>query len=217
MHNAVAAESESSTIVDEICALCLQSAEQMSWLIEPLTPGRAKAYVLQHVLRNRLLSAVIRPAWVSRCPDQAVVRKTLAQMREELVYDDEIGRPHTDLLFEMGRNIGLTDAEMHASTPVPLVEAAFNIWENLARTRHWTIGWLSSSVGEYLLATLPNHNFSGEEWKAALGLTDEEVFFFTYHQKVDTGHAGCDVWRRSKAMWPTNETARTFSPAREWP
>jgi pyrroloquinoline quinone (PQQ) biosynthesis protein C len=194
-HNAVVAtESAGSAIVDEICALCLQSAERMSWLVEPLTPGRAKAYVLQHVLRNRLLSAVIRPAWVSRCSDQDVVHKTLGQMREELVFDDEIGRPHTELIFELGRSIGLSDAEMMSSAPVPLVEAAFNIWENLARTRHWTIGWLSSSVGEYLLATLSHHNFSADGWKRALGLSDTDVFFFSYHQHVDTGHAGRDVW-----------------------
>ena len=193
--NAVVADTAGSAIVDEICALCLQSAEHMSWLVEPLTLGRARAYVLQHVLRNRLLSAVIRPAWVSRCSDADVVRKTLGQMREELVHDDHIGRPHTELILELGRGIGLTDVQMMSSTPVPLVEAAFNIWENLARTRNWTIGWLSSSVGEYLLATLPNHNFSAEEWKRALQLTDNDVFFFSYHQKVDTDHAGSDVWK----------------------
>ena len=194
-------------VVDEICALCLELAEQMSWLIEPLTLGRARAYIRQHVLRNRLLSAVIRPAWVSRCSDRDVVRKTLDQMREELVHDDQIGRPHTELIFELGRGVGLTDAEMNSSTPVPLVEAAFNIWENLARTRHWTVGWLSSSVGEYLLATLPHHNFSAQDWKSALGLSDDDVFFFTYHQKVDTDHAGRDVWKPI-ANYVTDETSR---------
>ena len=60
-------DSKNITIVDEICDLCLQSSSQMSWLIEPLTAGRARAFILQHILRNRLLSSVIRPAWVSRC------------------------------------------------------------------------------------------------------------------------------------------------------
>src|SRR5262245_18181208 len=127
--------SGNSAIVDEICELCLRSAGKMSWLVEPLTPGRGRAFILQHILRNRLLSAVIRPAWVSRCPDLAVVRKTIGQMREELVYDDVIQRPHTDILWQMGRNVGLTDADMNAAKPVPLVEAAFNVWENVARTR----------------------------------------------------------------------------------
>ena len=82
-----------NTIVDEICEHALEVAPQVPWLVEPLTPGRGQAFILQHILRNRLFSAVIRPAWVSRCPDLAVVRKTIGQMREELVYDDEIAQP----------------------------------------------------------------------------------------------------------------------------
>ena len=186
--------SENAAIVDEVCDLCLQSSSEMSWLIEPLTPGRARAFILQHILRNRLLSAVIRPAWVSRCPDLAVVRKTIGQMREELVYDDAIERPHTEILWEMGRNVGLSDSEMNSATPVPLVEAAFNVWENMARTRHWIVGWLSSSVGEYLLTALSDHNLGAARWKQALGLTDEQVFFFSYHERADEDHAGRDVW-----------------------
>ena len=186
--------SDNSTIVDEVCELCLQSSSQMSWLIEPLTPGRAQAFILQHILRNRLLSSVIRPAWVSRCPDLAVVRKTIGQMREELVHDDVIERPHTEILWEMGRNVGLSDSEMSSATPVPLVEVAFNVWENMARTRHWIVGWLSSSVGEYLLTALSGHNLGAAQWKQALGLTDEQVFFFTYHERADEDHAGRDVW-----------------------
>lgn len=186
--------SEKAAIVDEVCDLCLRSSSEMSWLIEPLTPGRARAFILQHILRNRLLSAVIRPAWVSRCPDLAVVRKTIGQMREELVHDDAIERPHTEILWEMGRNVGLSDSEMNSATPVPLVEVAFNVWENMARTRHWIVGWLSSSVGEYLLTALSDHNLGAQQWKQALGLTDEQVFFFSYHERADEDHAGRDVW-----------------------
>jgi pyrroloquinoline quinone (PQQ) biosynthesis protein C len=187
--------SEMPTIVDEICDLCMQSAPEMSWLIEPLTPGRARAYVLQHILRNRLLSAVIRPAWLSRCPDMVIVEKTIDQMREELVHDDVIGRAHTDLLKKLGHGVGLSDAEMDSSTAVPLVEAAFNLWENLARTRHWAVGFLSSSVGEYLIVTLKNNNFSAARWKQTMGLNDEDVFFFSYHEKADLLHAGVNVWK----------------------
>ena len=183
-----------TTIVDEICQLCLDAAPAMSWLVEPLTLGRAQAFILQHILRNRLLSAVIRPAWVSRCPDLAVVRKTIGQMREELVYDEAIACPHTEILWQMGRNIGLSDAQMQAAEPVPLVEVAFNVWENLARTRHWIVGWLASSVGEFLLTALPEHNLRAARWKQFLGLSDEQVFFFSYHEKADEDHAGRAVW-----------------------
>ena len=183
-----------SNIVDEICKLCIESSKDMSWLVEPLTMSRARAYTLQHILRNRFLSAVIRPAWVSRCPDLSIVRKTIVQMQQELVYYDAIKRSHTDLLYELGRNIGLSDVEMDSATPVPLVEAAFNIWENLARNRHWIIGWLASSVGEYIITTVPHNNFRAAQWKQSLGLKDEDVFFFGYHEKADKDHAGCDIW-----------------------
>jgi len=183
------------TIVDEICELCLASAPEMSWLIEPLTLGRARAYVLQHLLRNRLLSAVIRPAWLSRCPDTEIVEKTIEQMREELVHDDVIGRAHTELIIQLGNSIGLSDTEMRSSTPTPLVEAAFNLWENLARTRHWAVGFLSSSVGEYLIVTLKDCNFRAEQWQRTLGLSENDVFFFSYHEKADLLHAGSAVWK----------------------
>ncbi len=128
-------------IVDEICERALEIVPQVPWLVEPLTPGRGRAFILQHILRNRLFSAVIRPAWISRCPDLAVVRKTIGQMREELVYDDEIAQPHTTLLWQMGRNVGLSNEQMDTTRPVPLVHVALSVWEHIARTRHWVAGW----------------------------------------------------------------------------
>ena len=186
--------SPSPSIVDEICESALQAAAEIPWYSEPLTHGRGRAYVLQHILRNRLLSSVIRPAWVSRCPDLAVVRRTIGQMREELVYDDKIAQPHTSLLWQLGRNIGLSDEEMNTVTPAPLVEVAFQVWENIARTRHWIAGWLTSSVDEFILTTMPKHNFQAAAWKQAFDLNDEQVFFFTYHTKADDDHAGRRVW-----------------------
>ena len=184
----------SNRVIDEICEHALQMAAEVPWLNEPLTKGRGRAYLLQHIPRNRLYSAVIRPAWVSRCPDLAVVRKTISQMREELVYDDQIAQPHTSILWQMGRNSGLTDEQMNTTKPVPLVEAAFHVWENIARTRHWIAGWLSSSVDEFIITNLPKHNFQAEAWKQTFGLNDEQVFFFAYHTKADDDHAGRRVW-----------------------
>jgi len=183
------------SVVDHIVERALEVGREIRWYSEPLTHGRGRAYLLQHVLRNRLLSAVLRPAWMSRCPDLEVVRKTIAQMRQELVMDDEIATGHTTILWQMGRNIGLTDDEMNAATPLPLVAVAFHAWENIARTRHWIAGWLSTSVDEFLLASLPENNFLPGAWKKAFGLSDAEVFFFSYHTKADDDHAGRKVWQ----------------------
>jgi len=183
-----------SSIIDEICDHALHVAADIPWLSEPLTRGRGRAYLLQHIPRNRLYSSVTRPAWMSRCPDLAVVRKTIGQMREEIVYDDKIGQPHTTLLWQMGRNVGLTDEQMNTVKPVPLVEVAFNVWENIARTRHWIAGWLATSVDEFIITAMPKHNIQAEAWKKAFGLNDEQVFFFSYHAKADDDHAGRRVW-----------------------
>jgi pyrroloquinoline quinone (PQQ) biosynthesis protein C len=183
-----------SSIIDEICDHSLKCAAEVPWLTEPLTRGRGKAYLLQHIPRNRLYSSVTRPAWISRCPDLAVVRKTIGQMREELVFDDKIAQPHTSILWQMGRNIGLTDEHMNTVKPVPLVEVAFNVWENIARTRHWIAGWLATSVDEFIISTMPKHNFQADVWKRTFNLNDEQVFFFSYHTKADDDHAGRQVW-----------------------
>ena len=183
------------SIVDVICERALEMAPQVPWLVEPLTPGRGQAFILQHILRNRWFSGVIRPAWLSRCPDLALVRKTIGQMREELVFDDEISQPHTTLLWEMGRNVGLTDEEMDATRAVPLVDVSLNVMENVARTRHWVAGWLSTSVDEFILTAMPGrHNFRPEAWQQAYDLSDAQVFFFSYHTRADDDHAGRKVW-----------------------
>lgn len=183
------------SIVDVICERALDMAPQVPWLVEPLTSGRGQAFILQHILRNRWFSGVIRPAWLSRCPDLALVRKTIGQMREELVFDDEISQPHTTLLWEMGRNVGLTDEEMNATRAVPLVDVSLNVMENVARTRHWVAGWLSTSVDEFILTAMPGrHNFRPEAWQQAYSLSDAQVFFFSYHTRADDDHAGRKVW-----------------------
>jgi pyrroloquinoline quinone (PQQ) biosynthesis protein C len=184
----------SASIIDEICRLALSAGKEIPWLVEPLTRGRGRGYLLQHILRNRLLSSVIRPAWMSRCPDPAVVRKTIGQIREELVYDDAISQGHSTLLRQMGRNIGLTDAEMDSVRPEPLVEVAFNVWENIARTRHWIAGWLTSSVDEFIFTEMRPASLFPDAWKRAFGLSDEQVFFFSYHARADEDHAGRRVW-----------------------
>jgi pyrroloquinoline quinone (PQQ) biosynthesis protein C len=184
----------SASIVDEICDLALRVGKEIPWLTEPLTRGRGRGYLLQHILRNRLLSAVIRPAWMSRCPDLTVVRKTIGQIREEIVYDDAIAQGHSTLLRQMGRNIGLTDQEMDTVQPEPLAEVAFGAWENIARSRHWIAGWLTSSVDEFIFTEMRPESLFPDAWKRTFGLNDEQVFFFAYHARADEDHAGRKVW-----------------------
>src|SRR5713226_3961747 len=111
----MSANQPARTLIDEIAEYTLKIGKEISWFRDPLTPGRGRAYLLQHILRNRLLSSVLRPAWLSRCPDLEVVRHTISQMRQELVMDDEIKTGHTTILWQMGRNIGLSDEQMNTA------------------------------------------------------------------------------------------------------
>lgn len=191
----MAKREEAISVVDTIAAAAVDAAKTWPWVCDSLTKASGQAYILQHILRNRFFSAVMRPAWMSRCPDLKIVRKTIAQMSEELVYDPAIKVAHTHILWQVGRNIGLTDAQMDNVKPEVSTAASFSIMENLARDWHWTVGWLGSSIDEFVLVQLPNHNFRPEKWKQALGLTDEQVFFFDYHLTADLEHAGKKVWR----------------------
>lgn len=186
---------QSIGVVDHIAAAALEAAKSWPWVLDPLTKAAGQAYILQHILRNRFFSAVMRPAWMSRCPDLKIVRKTIGQMNEELVYDPAIKVAHTTILWQMGRNVGLTDEQMDNVQPELGTAASFAIMENLARNWHWIVGWLGSSIDEFVLVQLAEHNFRPEKWKQAFGLTDEQVFFFDYHLTADMEHAGKKVWR----------------------
>jgi len=194
MATRTAADRQATFVVDEISAASLAAAREWDWVTSELTLERGQAYVLQHILRNRFFSAVMRPAWMSHCPDMAIVRKTIAQMMEELVFDPAIKTAHTKILWEMGRNLGLTNEQMDTVEPETETAASFAIMENLARDWHWTVGWMGSSIDEFVLVQLPEHNFRPERWKQALGLTDKQVFFFDYHLTADLEHAGKKVW-----------------------
>ena len=186
------------TIIDRIEARCVEKCQEWAWFMEDLTPGKAQAFMLQHSIRNRLYSSAWRPAWMSRCPDQGIVRKTISQMLEELVYDDNIQAAHTKILWEMGRNVGLTDKQLTDAAPTPIIDLYCNIQENLCNRRHWIIGWLSTSIDEFVLVALNGKqetNMSYKKWMKDLGLTEEQLFFFTYHEQADLEHAGKKVWR----------------------
>lgn len=182
-------------LLDEIAGAALESARTWPWVLAPLSRARGQAYVLQHILRNRFFSAVMRPAWMSRCPDLKIVRKTISQMCEELVHDPAIEAAHTKILWQMGRNVGISDARMEATAPEPETAASLGLLEHIARDWHWAVGWLGSSIDEFVLTQLPGHNFHPDNWRAALGLTQEQVFFLDYHLKADLEHAGLKVWK----------------------
>ncbi len=94
----------------------------------------------------------------------------------------------------MGRNVGLTDEQMANVEAETETAASFAIQEQLARQWHWTVGWLGSSIDEFVLTQLPGHNIQPDNWRKAFDLSEAEVFFFDYHLKADLEHAGTKTW-----------------------
>ena len=95
----------------------------------------------------------------------------------------------------MGRNVGLTDEAMDQTVAMPLVDVALNVWENIERSKHWVAGCMATSVDEFILTAMSGkHNYQPDAWKRAYGLSDDEVFFFSYHTKADDDDAGRKVW-----------------------
>ncbi len=67
--------------------------------------------------------------------------------------------------------------------------------ENLCRTRRWVVGWLATSLEEFVLFAFNfDTNISADKWQRDLGLTDEQLFCLRYHEKADLEHAGKVVW-----------------------
>lgn len=202
-----------STIIDEICNLARQQGRRIRFLTEPLRRGRAITWIEQHWLRNQMLSAVLRPAWLSHCDDTALIEKTIQQMRQELVYDEAITRSHRQLLVEFAAAMGLSGARLEAVRPLVSSRVCFHVLENLARTQSWMHGWLATSLGEFLL--LETDALKPETWRRAFGLSEADVFFLAYHQKADEDHAGREVWAPLLRHVQTSEQAGRLVAAAE--
>ena len=50
------------TLIEDIADYTLKTGKEIGWFSDPFTPGRGRLYMLQHILRNRLLT----PSYVPR-------------------------------------------------------------------------------------------------------------------------------------------------------
>ena len=192
-------------ITNQIAETCVASANTWPWIKDQLTPGLAQAWLMQHGLRNIWFSSILRPAWMSRCPDQVVVRKTIGQMLEEIVHDKELGYPHTRLLREFGEHLGLTQQQVINAEPTWQTDLWLNVTENLCRTRHWIVGWLSTSIEEFVLLQPGFEVLNTDRWIEQLGLREDQLYMLTYHQVADLEHAGKKVWQPIRNHVDTDE------------
>lgn len=173
---------------------------QTRWFHEPLTVGRARMFVLQHRLNTRYRNSVLKLRVASQIPHWDLRMGLLRAVSQEVVADQEYGRgkPHWQILKELGLAIGLTEAEIENARPLPSTRLAWLAWEGLMSNHHWLEGIVASTVAERI--NVPGCGegeirergwFAVERWhwKYLFGLSDEQLWFFDMHGDADKEHS----------------------------
>lgn len=180
-------------VVDEFSSQC-------RFFNEPMTPGRAKMFVLQHRLNTRQRNSVLKLRVATNCPDWDLRLRIIGACAEEIIADHEHGggRPHWRILEDLGVRIGLKRARIRAAKPLPSTRMCWLAWEALMSNRHWLEGLVANTCAER--ANIPGygsgirrkHGWFGLErqrWKKLFGLSDEQLEFFELHEAADIEHS----------------------------
>jgi pyrroloquinoline quinone (PQQ) biosynthesis protein C len=179
--------------------------ERCRWFHEPLNPGRAKMFAMQHRLNTRHRNSVLKLKVATNCDDWDTRMRILQACSEEVIADHAHGggRPHWAILEDLGVRIGLERRSLTEATPLPSTQLAWNAWEGLMANRHWLEGIVANTCAERV--NVPGYG-SGEfkkrgwfglersRWRKLFGLADEELDFFELHTEADIEHSDTG-WR----------------------
>jgi pyrroloquinoline quinone (PQQ) biosynthesis protein C len=180
-------------IVDEFC-------RRTRYFQEPMTPGRAKTFAMQHRLNTRQRNSVLKLKVATNCPDWDTRMGILAACTEEVIADHSHGggRAHWEILEELGTRIGLSKKAMRAAEPLPSTQIAWAAWEGLMANRHWLEGIVANTCAEranipgYGTGIMKKHGWFGLErhrWAKLFKLSDEQLEFFELHEEADIEHS----------------------------
>lgn len=181
---------------------------------EPLTIERAKMLVRQHRQNTRYRNSVLKLAVATNCPDWDTRLRIIGSSSQELIADHEFGggKPHWQILAELGMRIGMTQDEIDRAKPTATTQICWLAWEALMRNRHWLEGLIANTCAER--ANCPGYG-SGEisrvgmsgiqnrQWRELFGLTPEEVEFWGMHSEADVEHSNLGwqtIAERAEAM-----------------
>jgi pyrroloquinoline quinone (PQQ) biosynthesis protein C len=139
-------------IVDAYCKSNLYQQEE-------LTLARARSFVKQHCLNTRHRNSVSKLRVATNCPDWDMRIRVLQACSQEVIADDEFagGKPHWQILEELGVAIGMDVAEIRNAEPLPSTEIAWAAWEGLMSNRHWLEGIIANACAER--ANVPGYGY----------------------------------------------------------
>jgi pyrroloquinoline quinone (PQQ) biosynthesis protein C len=167
---------------------------------EPLTPGRAKMFVMQHRLNTRQRNSVLKLRVATNCPDWDTRIAVIKACAQELIADHEFadGRPHWLLLEDLGATIGLDRERVRNAQPLPSTRMAWLAWDSLMSNRHWLEGLVANTCAERV--NLPGYGegqfrqfgwfgYERTRWAKLFDLKNEDLIFFGVHEQADIEHS----------------------------
>ena len=175
------------------------------WFHEPITRGRARMFALQHRLNTRQRNSVLKLKVATNCSDWETRLRIIRACSEEVIADHEHGggRPHWQILEDLGVRIGLGRRALQDAKPLPSTELAWAAWDGLMANRHWLEGIVANTCAErvnvpgYGKGEFRKYGWFGVErrrWKGLFRLTEEELEFFELHTEADIEHSDTG-WR----------------------
>jgi pyrroloquinoline quinone (PQQ) biosynthesis protein C len=175
------------------------------WFHQPMTKKRARMFALQHRLNTRQRNSVLKLKVATNCSDWHTRMRIIQACSEEVIADHAHGggRPHWQILEDLGVRIGLKRRELQQARALPSTELAWAAWEGLMANRHWLEGIVANTCAErinvpgYGSGVFRKHGWFGLErlrWRRLFRLSDEELEFFELHSEADIEHSDTG-WR----------------------
>jgi pyrroloquinoline quinone (PQQ) biosynthesis protein C len=175
-------------------------ARRARFFSEPLTPGRARTFVRQHRLNTRQRNSVLKLRVATNCPIWDLRVRIIAACAEEVIADHAHGggRPHWQILEELGTHIGMRLDDIRAAELLPSTRLCWLAWEALMSDRHWLEGLVANTCAErvnipgYGTGLVRERGWFGMErvrWGKLFRLTDDQLESFTLHTEADLEHS----------------------------
>ena len=189
-----------STVLQRLDAVVDAFCRRVRYFREPMTRGRARCFVRQHRLNTRQRNSVLKLRVATNCTDWETRLNIIRACAEEVIADHAHGhgKPHWQILEELGTHIGLSLEEIRAAEPLPSTQIAWAAWEGLMSNRHWIEGIVANTCAErinipgYGEGALRERGWFGLErqrWGEIFELTDEQLDFFELHEAADIEHS----------------------------
>jgi pyrroloquinoline quinone (PQQ) biosynthesis protein C len=196
----------SDNVIARLDAVVDDFSRRTRFFHEPLTRARAEMFVRQHRLNTRQRNSVLKLKVATNTPDWDLKLDIIGACAEEIIADHEFfgGKPHWQVLQQLGVRIGMPLADIEAAEPLPTTRVGWFAWEGLMANRHWLEGLIGNTCAER--ANVPGYGPPGvmrehgwfamerQRWQKLFGLADEDLVFFSKHEEADLIHSDMG-WR----------------------